>query len=137
MLAIPLSQVKNDYLLFFRKEIVQNLNRTLRKGKLCVAGVLVSNVAAGVSSNPDATLLLFKSLRSGRVRLVPRVGKTGRYKEILGKPDWLLEVVSDGSVQKDTEKLPAAYHRAEVSEYWLVDARGDTIDFRIRGYLRF
>lgn len=26
MLAIPLSQVKNDYLLFFRKEIVQNLN---------------------------------------------------------------------------------------------------------------
>ncbi|MDH7805100.1 MULTISPECIES: HWE histidine kinase domain-containing protein [unclassified Rhizobium] len=26
MLAIPLSQVKNDYLLFFRREIVQNLN---------------------------------------------------------------------------------------------------------------
>jgi Uma2 family endonuclease len=49
----------------------------------------------------------------------------------LGTPDWVLEVVSDSSVEKDTEQLREAYHRAGIPEYWLIDAWGDKIDFTI------
>jgi Uma2 family endonuclease len=62
----------------------------------------------GCVQQSRCTLLLFKSLRAGRVRLVPRENKKDRYKEILGKPDWMLEVISDSSVRKDTEKLRLA-----------------------------
>jgi len=62
---------------------------------------------------------------------VPKPDKEGRYREVEGTPDWVLEVISDSSVEKDTEKLREAYHRAGIPEYWLIDARGDGIDFQI------
>lgn len=108
-----------------------NLNREVRLGKYYGDGVLLTNEAAGISNNPDAVFLLGKSIRLGRVRLIPREGKQGAYKEIEGIPDWILEVVSDSSVQKDTEKLRDAYHRAGIPEYWLIDARGEEINFQI------
>jgi len=107
------------------------LNRQLKLGKFYSDGVLVSNEAASLSNNPDASLLLRESLRSGRVRLVPREGKPDRYTEIEGTPDWVMEVLSDSSVEKDTIQLRAAYHRAGIDEYWLIDARGETLDFQI------
>src|SRR5262249_20384856 len=94
-------------------------------------GVLITNEAAGVSNNPDASLLKKASLRARRVRVVPREGREGRFLAIEGTPDWLLEVVSDSSGGKDTERLRLAYHRAGVSEYWLIDARGDEVIFQI------
>ena len=42
-----------------------------------------------------------------------------------GPPDLIVEIVSDSSVTKDTRRLPAAYFRAGVREFWLADARGD------------
>ncbi len=111
--------------------VVLNLNREARWGKFYGDGVLVSNEAAGVSNNPDGTFVLGKSLRSGRVRFVPRVGEHGQYIEIEGTPDWVMEVMSDSSVGKDTQKLRAAYHRAGIGEYWLIDARGEEIVFQI------
>src|SRR5262249_12109278 len=54
-----------------------------------------------------------------------------RYREVEGTPDWMLEIVSDSSVQKDTQQLREAYHRAGIPEYWLVDARGDDVAFQI------
>ena len=51
--------------------------------------------------------------------------------EVVGTPDWLLEIVSQTSVAKDTKRLRRQYHRAGVSEYWLIDARGEDIDFQI------
>ena len=36
-----------------------------------------------------------------------------------------------GSVKKDTEELPELYWLAGITEYWLVDARGDHIHFDI------
>jgi Uma2 family endonuclease len=107
------------------------LVRTERLGKLYPDGVLVSNEKGKVSSNPDASFCSRESLRSGRVRLVPREGQPGRYREIEGTPDWVLEVISDSSVEKDTEQLRKAYHEAGIPEYWLIDARGDEIDFQI------
>ena len=42
-----------------------------------------------------------------------------------------MEVLSDSSVTKDTKKLRRAYHKAGIREYWLIDARGNEIDFQI------
>lgn len=111
--------------------VVLTLSRKLRQGKFYADGVLVSNEAAQVSNNPDACFLSFASLRSGKVRLVPKEGQPGRFTEIEGTPDWLLEVISDNSVHKETERLRNAYHRAGIPEYWLIDARGEAIDFQL------
>ena len=42
-----------------------------------------------------------------------------------------MEIVSPGSVTKDTKKLRGCYHRAGIDEYWLIDARGEEVDFQI------
>ena len=43
----------------------------------------------------------------------------------------MVEIVSDASVKKDTERLPAAYHAAGIREFWLIDARGVEVRFTI------
>jgi Uma2 family endonuclease len=43
----------------------------------------------------------------------------------------VLEVVSASSVEKDRETLPDLYWRAGIPEYWVVDARGDRLEFDI------
>src|SRR5262249_46883245 len=78
-----------------------------------------------------ASFLSNEGLRSGRVRLVRRPDDPTRFREIEGTPDWVLEVVSDSSVEKDTEQLRDAYHRAGIPEYWLIDARGNNLVFQI------
>ena len=81
---------------------------------------------------PDVVFLSHESLRTGRVRLVPKSGaEPGRYIEVEGPPDLIVEVVSDASVTKDTHHLPQAYFRAGVLEYWLADARAGQVLFRI------
>jgi Uma2 family endonuclease len=110
--------------------VLQPLVRSEKLGKFYSDGVLV-NEAAKVSNNPDACFFSRKALESGRVRVVPREGEQGRYKEIEGTPDWVLEVLSDSSVKKDTEDLRKAYHKAGIPEYWLIDARGAEIVFTI------
>jgi len=107
---------------------VANLIEELDFGDLYINGVLISNAAARVSNNPDAVAVSWASLEAGRVRYVTR---RNRDLEIEGSPDWVLEIVSDSSVWKDTQELVTAYHRARIGEYWLVDARGDEIDFRV------
>jgi Uma2 family endonuclease len=100
-------------------------------GKFYSDGVLLTNEAAGVSNNPDACFCSGKSLRSGRVRVVPREGQPGPFQDLVGTPDWVLEVISDSSVDKDCDWLREAYHKAGIAEYWLIDARGDDIEFVI------
>ena len=51
--------------------------------------------------------------------------------EIIGTPDLVLEILSDSSVRKDLVRLKAAYARAGIPEYWVVDARSDDIRFEI------
>jgi Uma2 family endonuclease len=73
------------------------------------------------------------------VRLLPGTGSSERWVEIEGGPDVVIEIVSDSSSTKDTVRLPPAYHRAGVREFWLIDARGKEIVFRIhrQGDTRF
>jgi Uma2 family endonuclease len=105
------------------------LFRDLDLGDFFINGVLVTNVEADVSNNPDMVGILWESLESGKVRYV--TNKKDRTVEIEGTPDWLVEIVSDGSVRKDMYDLREAYHKAGVREYWIIDARGDKIEFQI------
>jgi Uma2 family endonuclease len=111
--------------------VLMNLVKLLALGQFYLDGVLVTNVAAKVSNNPDATFISWAALESHRARFVPRKRKRDTSIEIEGSPDWVLEVVSDSSVKKDMELLREAYHQAGIREYWLVDARGSNIFFQI------
>jgi Uma2 family endonuclease len=46
------------------------------------------------------------------------------YVEIEGAADLVVEVVSDTSLGKDTQRLPGMYFRAGIRELWLADGRG-------------
>ena len=84
----------------------------------------LTSPAADLSAEPDVLVVLYESLQSGRVRLVPRAdAAASRYTEIEGAADLVVECVSDSSVTKDSRVLLDLYHRAGVREYWLVDAR--------------
>jgi len=111
--------------------VISNLNRELDLGEFFTAGALVTNVAADWATEPDGTLIKWRSFQTKRVRLVPSKDAPGEYKEIRGRPDWIMEVVSCASIRKDTILLRRAYHRAGIPEYWLINALDKDIDFQI------
>ena len=45
----------------------------------------------------------------------------------IGTPDLVVEIVSRSSVEKDIVLLRRAYRRAGIPEYWLIEARGESI----------
>jgi Uma2 family endonuclease len=53
------------------------------------------------------------------------------YREVDGTPDMVLEIVSQTSVRKDTVDLRRLYWLAGIPEYWLVDARTESVQFDI------
>lgn len=110
---------------------IYNLNRQMDLGLLYLDGVRVSNDEAGVSNVPDAVFVSWETLDSERARFVARENQPQRLRELEGTPDWVLEIISDSSVRKDTCQLRESYHRAGIPEYWLIDARGEEIEFQI------
>jgi Uma2 family endonuclease len=115
------------------------LARETQAGVVFPDGSLLTNEAADLSTEPDVTFVAWEALESGRDRLTPREDEQGQYMELVGTPDLVVEVVSKHSVNKDTKKLRDRYHRAGIPEYWLIDARGEAIDFQLlrhgpRGY---
>jgi len=101
-------------------------------GELYSDRTRVSCPDVDLSVEPDLVLVTNESLDSGRVRFVPRAGGgEDRYIELEGPPDLIVEIVSDASVRKDTERLPGLYHAAGVREFWLADARRAELVFRI------
>jgi Uma2 family endonuclease len=101
-------------------------------GNLCSDRTRISVPRADLSAEPDVLFISYESLESGRVRLVAKAsGEPDRYVEVEGPPDLVVEIVSDRSLTKDTVRLAEAYWRAGVREYWLMDARGEELLFRI------
>jgi Uma2 family endonuclease len=101
-------------------------------GHVLIAETRISSVPADLSAEPDVVVITHESLDDGRVRLVPKAsGEPDRYVEVEGAPDLIVEIVSDNSVQKDTQRLPEAYYLAGVREFWLIDARGEELLFQI------
>jgi Uma2 family endonuclease len=115
---------------------IGNLNEELDLGELFPDRTLVGNTATGLSTEPDATFVKWQSYRAGRVHLIPRRDRQGQFTEVQGRPDWVLEVISDSSVHADRVEMRALYHGSAIPEFWLIDARGEEIDFQILAYRR-
>jgi Uma2 family endonuclease len=115
---------------------IHRLNAEFDLGEVFSDRARLSNVVAGLSTEPDGIFVSWASYEAGRVRLVPRKDEPDEYMELEGTPDWVLEVVSRWSGHKDTESLRNAYHRAEIPEYWLIDAQYDNISFQMLRWRR-
>lgn len=100
-------------------------------GRIFGDRALLVNEEADLATEPDIMLCLFDSLGAGRVELREYQAGSGRQVEVHGSPDLVVEVVSRSSVKKDTKLLRAGYHRADIPEYWLIDARGQSVRFTV------
>jgi len=102
-------------------------------GEFYADGGRIKSPDGGVSNEPDAIFATWATLESGK--LAPpqdqEQAQEGKHVDLVGTPDWVCEVLSDSSVKKDTKDLREAYHKAGIPEYWLIDARGEAIDFQI------
>jgi Uma2 family endonuclease len=97
------------------------------RGTVFIDCTRVVSPAARLSVEPDVVVILRESVTAARVRPVPSSPpRAGRYVELEGAPDLVVEVISDSSSSKDRLRLPELYARAGVAELWLVDARGET-----------
>jgi Uma2 family endonuclease len=93
--------------------------------------MLLTNTAADLSTEPDGLFFYWETARSGRLTMIEGADDIV---ELVGTPDMVLEVVSKGSVTKDVKTLRELYWKAEIPEYWLVDARSETARFEILRY---
>jgi len=120
----PHNQLKNEFAF-----VLTGITKSQRSGRFIPDGMLVTNVAADLSCEPDGMFVSRKSWDAGRVRLVE--GKEGKQIELEGTPDMALQIISASSTTKDRETLRELFWQAGITEYWLVDARGERLDFDI------
>lgn len=106
---------------------LKSLSKSNGSGTFFVDRMLLTNVQAGISTEPDGMFALYETLRTGRAELRRREAS----RELVGTPDMVLEVVSTTSRQKDHVVLRESYHRAQVREYWLVDGLAGPITFEL------
>jgi Uma2 family endonuclease len=100
----------------------------------------ISSPSADLSCEPDIVFVSYEALDVGRVKLIKQKGsKEDDFIEVEGAPDLVIEIVSKSSVGKDKKRLPPAYFKAGVQEFWLVDARSRDLSFviNVRGNRRF
>lgn len=116
--------VKGEYTM-----VLRSLSKADRRGQFLMDGLLLTNIEANLSCNPDGTYYLKETLATERIRLIE--GKQGGFVEIEGTPDMVLEIVSESSVKKDLITLRELYWKAGIPEYWLVNVRGDDVMFEI------
>lgn len=112
--------------------VLANLVVSLDLGDFYPGGGRIINEFGDVSNEPDAVFASWETLESGRLAPPPD-RQDGRHVDLVGTPDWVCEVVSDASEEKDTVALRESYHQAGIPEYWLVDARdeGEEIHFEL------
>ena len=109
--------------------VLGGLLKRTKLGYYWCNGVLVTNEDADLSGNPDGTFVSHEAFESARVTL--KEGADEGFVELVGTVDMVLEVVSESSVSKDNVTLREAYWEADIPEYWIADARGERLDFRI------
>ena len=108
-----------------------NFVRQRRLGKVFPDGALLINEEADLGCEPDMTFCTWETLRSGRVVYRAWQRDDEGDVELYGTPDLVVEVVSNSSVRKDTVELREAYFIAGIAEYWLIDGRGEEIEFEL------
>ena len=110
--------------------VLGNLVRKKKSGKFFFDGTRFVHVAAEVSNEPDALFATWETFKNGTFRRIPTADGEDTI-ELEGTPDWVMEIISPSSVTKDRTKLRHCYHFAGVPEYWLIDARGEDLEFDI------
>jgi Uma2 family endonuclease len=131
---VDMSQEEYTTHVYVKAAIVKTLmtiNDEEELGRVSGDGGRITNESASISNEPDASFVSYTSLESKAAVFTPRQSDPEQTIELVGTPDLVVEVVSDSSATKDYEKLRVRYHTAGISEYWLVDARGDDVDFQI------
>jgi Uma2 family endonuclease len=111
---------------------IMALLQEIRTGQFVTDRMLLTNVAADLSTEPDGLYFHWSVIESGRLKLIE--GSDEGCVELEGTPDMVLEVVSRTSVRKDTVVLRDLYWQAGIPEYWLIDARGPNPEFQILKY---
>jgi Uma2 family endonuclease len=94
-------------------------------------GVLLRNDAADLATEPDVMFVSHGSLAKGAVRTAAGKQRGAKATVLVGTPDMVAEIVSPSSEDADAEWMMSACHDASVSEYWLIDARGEQVRFDI------
>jgi Uma2 family endonuclease len=112
--------------------VLHGLTDRGENGRFFPDGLRLTSVAADLSCVPDGTLVSAATLDSDKVRLVE--GSEEGFVELEGTPDLVIEIVSPSSEQKDTKRLKELYWQAGIPEYWIVDVRGDRLDFQVLRY---
>jgi Uma2 family endonuclease len=97
-----------------------------RAGRYFTPSSWITSKQGGFSTEPDGFFALYETLKSGALRFDPR-----RPIELIGRPDFVLEVVSESSRRKDLVDAVAGYARAGIPEYWIIDATRKRLVFRV------
>jgi Uma2 family endonuclease len=100
----------------------------------------VTSLEADLSAEPDLVFVSYTALQEGRVAFDEPTKRAPRdFLELRGAPDLVVEILSPGSIRKDTRDLPPRYFTAGVREFWLVDALRTPFRFQVfgRGPTRF
>jgi Uma2 family endonuclease len=100
-------------------------------GEVFPDGAFLVNEAADLGTEPDMMFCSWDCLTEGRVQVRAWRRESDGDVEVHGTPDMVVEIVSDSSVRKDNVELRQSYFDAGIPEYWLIDARGDEIDFQL------
>src|SRR4051812_15153816 len=87
-----------------------------RLGRFYSDGMMFSHPATGLATEPDGMFVSTASRRSGQIVVTGGRGALGGSVILTGTPDMALEVVSPGSVKKDTVDLLESYWRAGIPE---------------------
>lgn len=109
--------------------VLANLALEMEGSMMLPDGLLYTNPTADISGNPDATFISAETRQAERIVL--KEGMEYGFVEIIGTPDMVLEVVSDSSMEKDTETLFESYWLAGIPEYWIADGRVAPARFEI------
>jgi Uma2 family endonuclease len=118
--------------------VLAGLARAERMGRYFADGLRIEHPEADLVAVPDGVFLANPTIETMRVRFVK--GAQSGFTRVEGSPDLVVEVLSDSSVKKDTEELRSLYHKAGIPEYWLIDARSESLRFDVlrrtdRGYV--
>ncbi len=100
-------------------------------GRVFMDGVLLVNEEADLSTEPDLMFCTWETLETGRAVVAEAAPGSGRFVELQGSPDLVVEIVSRSSVTKDNRDLRGCYFLAGVREYWVVDARRAEVSLRV------
>lgn len=122
----PQSCATHEALVAAINEALRRLSRELDSGRYFTPPSWFTHEATGLSTEPDGFFARWSTLEGGQLHVNP-----DRDIEMLGHPDMVLEVVSKTSERKDVVEHVEDYAAAGVSEYWIADARGEQLVFRI------